>query len=231
MTHLVLFDIDGTLLQTGGAGQASTRIALESVFGTSGNLSKFYPGGRTIEAILFDTLLDANIKPEIINACRQLFYAEYIAAFEGFIKSGGYTVRPCSGGPELVTALGAKQGVLLGLLTGNHQKTAALKLRAAGYDVERFKIGAYGHESTDRSVLVGLARLRAFKQVGKPFSPQDIVVIGDTARDVAGAKDAGVKSIGVATGTDNLQMLRSAQPDHLFANLMDTQAVLSAILG
>jgi phosphoglycolate phosphatase len=231
MTHLVLFDIDGTLLQTGGAGQASTRIALESVFGTSGNLSRFYPGGRTIDAILFDTLLDANIKPEIINTYRQLFYKEYIAAFERMIKSGSYTFRPYPGGPELISALGAKQGVLLGLLTGNHQKTAELKLKTAGYDLKQFTIGAYGNESTDRSTLVGLAKLRAFKQVGRTFADQDIVVIGDTARDVAGAKVAGVKSIGVATGTDNLQMLRSAHPDHLFADLMDTQAVLSAIFS
>ncbi len=230
MTRLVLFDIDGTLLKTSGIGQASTRIALERVYGTSGDLPKFYPGGRTMEAILYDTLLDAQIRPEFICAGRRLFYAEYNAAFSSKIKDGGFSVKPCKGSPELVQALSANKNVLIGLLTGNHHRTAALKLSAAGYDFEQFAIGAYGHESADRTLLVDLARDRAFKMVGQYIPAQDVVVVGDTARDIESAKNAGARSVAVVTGTDDMEMLRAAQPDHLFEDFKDTQAVLKAIL-
>jgi phosphoglycolate phosphatase len=231
MTRLVLFDIDGTLLRTSGVGQDATRIALERVFGTSGNLPAFYPGGRTIEAILFDTLLDAKIRPEFICAGRRLFYAEFIAAFAANIKNGGFSVRPCPGSIELVNALIAQDDLVLGLLTGNHQKTAELKLAAAGYDLASFKIGAYGQEAVDRALLVGLAKDRAFKQVGVHFEPQEIVVLGDTTRDVMAAKDAGVRNIAVTTGTDDYDMLKACKPDFLFEDFEETQAVFNAILG
>lgn len=231
MSRLVLFDIDGTLLRTGGVGQASTRIAMERVFGTAGNLPEFYPGGRTMDAILYDTLLDARIRPEFIFAGRKLFYAEFISAFVSKIKNGGFSVRACPGSLKLVNQLRTHDEIVLGLLTGNHRKTAELKLAAAGFDIEHFLVGAYGHESADRGLLASLAKDRAFKQVGKHFLPAEIVVIGDTTRDVASAKDTGAKSIAVATGTDDIKMLRAADPDRLFIDFEDTQAVLDAILG
>lgn len=231
MTRLVLFDIDGTLLRTSGIGQASTRVAMERVYGTCGNLPKFYPGGRTMEAILFDTLLDAQIRPEYICAGRRLFYAEYNAAFSSKIKNSTFSVQPCPGSQKLVQGLNEDKSVLVGLLIGNHHRTAALKLSAAGYDFEQFAVGAYGQDAADRSLLVDLARDRAFKIMGQHFTARDVIVVGDTARDVIGAKDAGVRSVAVATGTDDMEMLRAAQPDHLFENFKDTQAVLSAILA
>ena len=230
MTRLALFDIDGTLLQTAGIGRAATRVALERIYGTHGNLNEFYPGGRTIEAILFDTMTNAQIKPEYIFAGRRLFYAEYIAAFTAKLKNG-YLIEACYGGLELVSALSKANNVVLGLVTGNHYKTAALKLTTAGYDFKSFKVGGYGHESADRSQLVELARERAVKQVGRDIAAQDIVVIGDTARDIEAAKGARVRSIAVATGTDEIGMLREAQPDFLFEDFTNTQEVLDAILN
>jgi phosphoglycolate phosphatase-like HAD superfamily hydrolase len=229
MIRLALFDIDGTLLQTGGIGRASTRVALKRVYGTYGNLSEFYPGGRTIEAILFDTMTNAQIRPEYIFAGRRLFYAEYLAAFTSKLKNG-HSIEACHGGLELVSALSRASNVVLGLVTGNHHKTAALKLITAGYDFKCFEVGAYGHESADRAELVNLARNRAIKQVGRNIKSRDIVVIGDTARDIESAKGAGVRSIAVATGTDEIDMLREAQPDYIFENFLNTQEVLDAIL-
>jgi phosphoglycolate phosphatase-like HAD superfamily hydrolase len=204
-------------------------VALERVYGTYGNLTEFYPGGRTIEAILFDTMTNAQIKPEYIFAGRRLFYAEYIAAFTAKLKNG-HSIEACNGGLELVGALSKARNVLLGLVTGNHYKTAVLKLTTAGFDFKCFEVGAYGHESADRSQLVELARERAVKQVGSEIASQDIVVIGDTARDIEAAKGAGVRNIAVATGTDEIEMLREAQPDFLFEDFANTQSVLDAIL-
>jgi phosphoglycolate phosphatase-like HAD superfamily hydrolase len=184
-----------------------------------------------MDAILYDTLLDAQIHPEYIRAGRDLFYAEFIATFAGKIRNGSYTVRPCPGSLELIESLKTRKDVLLGLLTGNHPKTAAMKLKAAGYDETDFPIGAFGQESCDRSLLVGLARDRAFRYAGQVFAPQEVVVLGDTARDITGARDAGVRNIAVATGTDDIEMLRAAKPDHLFATFEDTQAVLAAIFN
>jgi phosphoglycolate phosphatase-like HAD superfamily hydrolase len=229
--RLVLFDIDGTLLKTDGIGRTSTRQALERVYGTWGEMEKFYPGGRTIEAIVFDTLLDAGLHPEIIQAGRELFFAEYIAAFSCKLSEGGSEIQPCPGGPELIESLKPRREILLGLLTGNHCKTAAMKLKGAGYTLEDFEIGAYGDESRDRSHLVALARDRANEIANKEYSPQEIIVIGDTVRDVQGAKDFGARSIAVATGTDDMDMLNAAVPDYLFQDFKDTSAVLNAILN
>jgi phosphoglycolate phosphatase-like HAD superfamily hydrolase len=229
--RLVLFDIDGTLLSTGGVGQASTRVAMLRVFGTSGRLERFYPGGRTIEAIYLDTLVDAGVSDWMIAAGRALFYEEYLKEFEHRIQHGKYPVRPCPGGLELVKALIPREGVLLGLATGNHHRTAELKLTAAGYDFDCFPVGAFGHETADRSILVGEAQERASQLADVELRGRDIVMIGDTTRDVGSAQRAGARSIAVASGTDDIEILREVGPDYLYPDLSDTRAVLDAILS
>ncbi len=229
--RLVLFDIDGTLLLTGSVGQNSARDSLVRVFGTSGRVDEIYPGGRTIDGIFRDTMLDAGFTEEAFLAKRGELYDDFLAEFRNRIQNGNHDIKPLPGALELVKSLVQDQDVLLGLLTGNHEITAREKLEIAGFDHDWFKVGAYGDESTDRVSLVPLAQQRASHLLGTLVDSQYTVVIGDTARDVECARENGARSIVVATGTDDIEMLRQSQPDYLFPDFRNTQDVLAAITG
>jgi len=231
MMRLVLFDIDGTLLMTGGVGQSSAQKALERVFGTSGRLDAFYPGGRTIEAILIETLRDAGISMEEILAKRDQFYEDFLREFKQQINEERFQVRPCPGAMVLIEELRKRKDILLGLLTGNHRETAILKLQAAGFDFQHFHVGAYGDESTERPALIPIVQDRAAQRTNQTFSGHNTVVIGDTTRDVASAKAANAYSIAVATGTDDIDQLKAAQPEYLFENLEKTQVIMTVIIA
>ena len=228
--RLILFDIDGTLLLTGNVGQSSARISLERIFGTSGRIDEFYPGGRTIDGIFQDTLIDAGFSEESYLSKRSELYADFLAEFQHRIENGKHDIKALPGALQLVDALSQSAQVILGLVTGNHQDTARAKLEYAGFDYSYFKVGAYGHESTDRTILVPLAKKRSSSLTGQPLDGRHTVVIGDTTRDVLGAKAAGARSIAVATGTDHLEMLQQVQPDFLFSDFNDYQAVIAAIM-
>ena len=229
--RLVLFDIDGTLLLTGRVGQTSAKVALQRVFGTAGRIDDFYPTGRTIEGIFVDTLLDAGFGGDEYPKKREELYADFFAEFRSRINQGHHKIKALPGAKELIEDLSSREDILLGLVTGNHQLTAEVKLVMAGFDLSVFKLGAYGHESVRRPDLVPLAQTRAADVSGQRVNAIETVVIGDTSRDVASAKAAGARSIAVATGTNPLDMLEAVQPDHLFKDLTNWQAVRLAILG
>ena len=227
--RLVLFDIDGTLLLTGGIGQCSARASLERVFGTFGQLDQYYPGGRTIEAIFRDTLADAGISSTEFKNKRDALYTAFFEEFKLRLNSGEYSIFPLPGAKELVDALNRKQEFLLGLVTGNHQHTARYKLSAAGFDLDLFKVGAYGDESAHRPDLVRLAKDRAAEIAGQSFEEFNTVMIGDTTRDVLSAKENGAFSVAVASGTDSSNLLETVSPDFLFEGLVDVDAIMAAI--
>ncbi|KAA3644719.1 MAG: HAD family hydrolase [Chloroflexi bacterium] len=228
--RLVLFDIDGTLLLTGKVGQTSAKAALERFFGAAGRVDEFYPTGRTIEGIFVDTLVDAGFSDEEYRAKREELYADFFAEFRARINRGDHEIKALPGTKELVEGLSAREDIVLGLVTGNHQLTAEVKLTMAGFDISVFKAGAYGHESAHRPHLVPLAQQRAAELTGQRVNGRETVVIGDTTRDIASAKAAGALSIAVATGTNALDVLQAEAPDHIFTDLSDLQAVTTAIL-
>ena len=228
--RLVLFDIDGTLLLTGKVGQTSAKVSLKRVFGTAGRLDEFYPGGRTIEGIFVDALVDAGISEQDFLAKREELYADFFAEFQGRVESGDHETRALPGAMELVQVLASREDVLLGLVTGNHQATAEAKLKMAGFDPALFKVGAYGHESTYRPDLIPLVQQRAMDLIGQPLNGQQTVVIGDTTRDVISAKEAGARSIAVTTGTDDQALLNTVEPDFLLNDLRDVEAVIRLIM-
>jgi phosphoglycolate phosphatase len=217
--RLILFDLDGTLLTSGGIGRRSTRSALESIFGTSGNLDEFYPGGRTQEAIFIDTLADAGIGMNQFLERREELYQIFLDNFQGILDQGEYQINALPGAIQLIEYLNSNENFVLGLVTGNHTEAARLKLLNAGLDPNVYLAGAYGEESANRSDLVPLAKDRAETITGKEFPEYYTIVVGDTTRDVLSAKSVNATSFALTTGTDERDLLQSVNPDSIFENL------------
>ena len=227
--RLVLFDIDGTLLLTGGVGQQSAGAALERIFGTTGRVDEFYPTGRTIEAIFEDTLVDAGFSREDYLDKREVLYSEFFEEFTDRLDRSEHEIRQLPGAKPLVEALCRQEDMIVGLTTGNHQRTARYKLAEAGFDLALFQVGAYGNETTHRPDLVSLAHARAEEITGEEISRIHTYVFGDTARDVQSAKEFGAVSVAVATGVVDRALLADSSPDHLLSDLKDTGKVLNLI--
>ena len=217
--RLILFDLDGTLLSSGGIGRRSTRLALESVFGTAGNLDEFYPGGRTQEAIFVDTLADAGIGLDQFHDKRDELYQTFLDNFQGILDQGDYQINTLPGAIQLIEYLNSNENFVLGLVTGNHTEAARLKMLNAGLDPNVYLAGAYGEESSNRPDLVPLAKDRAETITGKEFPEYYTIVVGDTTRDVLSAKSVNATSFAVTTGTDERDLLESVNPDSIFDNL------------
>ena len=229
LRHLVLFDIDGTLLWPDSVGRASLEAALLRVFDTQGSLANYSLRGQTDRQIVSDVLAGEGISPDEIEARFDELCS--VMAEEMVKLLPGHDVRPCDGGLSLVEKLRARGDVLLGLVTGNFQETAFLKLEAAGYRREHFRVGAYGAERANRAELPPLAVERAKQLTGQCFEGQAIVVVGDTPADIACAQSVSARTVAVATGWDSPEVLRSHSPDSLLPDLADTGEALTAILG
>jgi phosphoglycolate phosphatase-like HAD superfamily hydrolase len=134
------------------------------------------------------------------------------------------------GVPELLDRLDAEPGVVLGLLTGNVAEGAALKLRSAGLDPARFRVGAYGSDSGSRSDLPPIAAERARPYFGRTPSGPEVVIIGDTPADVACGSCIGARSVAVATGGYSVSDLEACGAHAVFLDLSETEQVLAAIL-
>lgn len=226
--YLLLWDIDGTLLHSGGCGRASTQLALKDVFGTTGLLDRVNFAGKTDWQIVREALLPAGVPLAEVDA-RLGEYAEAVGRRLVEII-GRFAVRPCDGAPEVIAALKQRPDVINGLVTGNMPTLVPTKLRAAGYDPADFVIGAYGSEGWERAMLPPRALERAQALTGVRFAPEHIVVIGDTPGDIACAASIGARTLAVATGPYSLQELQRYRPDHAFATLDDTGRVLDALL-
>jgi phosphoglycolate phosphatase-like HAD superfamily hydrolase len=230
-TRLVLFDIDGTLLWPDGIGRASMKTALEQVYGTSGPIDGYQFIGQTDLDTVSVLMGRAGLAPALIAERFPQLEAAMETALAGLVESRQHNIRPCTGGPELVTALASRPDTLLGLITGNVRPTAEIKLRAVGYDTSVFRVGAFGSHSPLRADLPPVAVAEARQLIGITFSGKQITIIGDTPADITCGRGVGARSIAVATGWIGADVLRQHQPDFLFDDLTDTQAVLGAILA
>ncbi len=214
-----MFDLDGTLLTAGGIGQRSSQRALEKVFGTAGDLDKFYPGGRTQEAIFMDTLLNAGFNQSAYLEKRDQLYSVFLKYFLEGIRTGEHQIGPLPGAIEVLEIFSRDPDLLIGIVTGNQVDISALKLQEAGFCPDWFKVGAYGQESSHRPDLIPMAQQRAEALTGNTFPGELTVVVGDTTRDVLSAKSAAAVSIALTTGTDPLELLKSVGPDYVLDNI------------
>jgi phosphoglycolate phosphatase len=212
MQLLVLFDIDGTLVLTGRAGVRGMNLAFARLHGRADALAGVTIAGRTDRAIVSDAMQGLGIEPTEpgIDALRQA-YLEALR-IEILRPAEGYPSLVLPGVAELLDALSGAPGVVTALLTGNFERGAAVKLAHFGL-WDRFPFGAFGDEHTDRRALLPLARQRAQEAGGPALLPREIVIVGDTPRDIDCAKAHGARAIGVATGPFSRASLAAAGAD------------------
>lgn len=219
--RLVLWDIDGTLVNTAGLGRDAFADAFEHVFGIVPELVTM--AGRTDHEIALSILELNGIEqgeqhlPQFADAL-----ATALAAKENEIRAKGHAM------PGAAEVLAALEGVATqSLLTGNIEANAALKLAAFGLGAELdFEIGAYGSDHRVRPELVGIARRKAAAKHGRDFDP---VLVGDTPLDIAAARGGGAAVVAVATGPHSMEELGAA--DAVLPDLRDTAAAVEAILS
>ena len=231
---LVLFDVDGTLLWTDGAGRRAIHRALLDEAGTAGPIATYRFDGKTDPQIVRELLSLAGHPRASDDAVIQGVCRRYVDHLRVELDHPAQTTRVLAGIEPLLAALEPHEAVgraLVGLLTGNVAPGAALKLRSAGLDPERFRVGAYGSDSARRGDLPQLARARASALTGRPFAGADVVILGDTPDDVACGRSIGARSVAVATGFYDVPALRACGATYVFATLTDTAAVLDAIFA
>lgn len=221
---LLLFDIDGTLLTSGGAGERALRLGFRDRFGIDDDLSSVEIAGRT----------DSGIVREMLAAHRLPATPENIAAFlDGYLHHLAEEIprtpgRLLPGILPLLDALQPRADIVLALLTGNLARGAEIKLRHYGV-WHFFEFGAFADDHHDRNQLGPFAQARARAQRGIEFPPERIFVLGDTPHDIACARAIGAKAIAIATGKFTRAELAAHAPDFLFDDLADSDAVLAAI--
>jgi phosphoglycolate phosphatase-like HAD superfamily hydrolase len=230
MRHLVLFDIDGTILHSGGAGRDAMEYALSTTFGTPGDSSMRYDG-KTDKQIVRESMRAAGFSDTDIDSRMDEVVALYVASLSGRLADPARGVGMYPGIAELIDAVHKRSDSALGLLTGNVEAGARLKLDAVGLDFDQFQVNAFGSDHEVRGELPGIAHRRMLDMFGISLRGRDVVVIGDTPADVACGRSLGARAIAVATGWYSVEDLKAHNPYAVFADLSDTDAVLEVITG
>jgi phosphoglycolate phosphatase len=227
---LILFDIDGTILLTDGAGRRALHRALIEVFGATGPHDHRFDG-KTDPQIVRELMRIAGHTDVHIDEHMSRLLERYVACLHEELRagSGGVTVMP--GIRTLLRELRARKDVVLALLTGNLAGGAVAKLNAAGIDPAQFRIGAYGSDHESRGELPAVAQRRARDELGLTIEGANVVVIGDTPSDLTCGKGIGARAIGVATGHYSVEELCQHNPAAVFRDLSSTADVLAAIDG
>lgn len=225
--RLFLFDVDGTLVAARGAGRRAMIRALHAVYGASGPAATYDFRGKTDPRIVSDLMGAAGLAAREVSARLPSFYDRYLVELSAEIGDGRQvTLMPGVG--ELIPRLSEHPEALVGLLTGNIEGGARIKLAPTGL-WPHFRFGAYGSDDPDRSRLPAVAVQRAEALVGQPIPPEQVLVIGDTPLDIGCARAFGAVAVAVATGQHGVEELAAFAPDLLFPDLSDVPRVLAAL--
>jgi phosphoglycolate phosphatase len=211
----ILFDIDGTLISSGGAGAVSWRMAFEDLYGVAADIGKFSDAGmtdpevarRTFEAVIGHVPSTRELAAVMAKRLEHLPRA--------VAESPGY--RVLDGVAELLPRL-TSEGYLLGLTTGGVEASAHIKLQRGGLN-HFFSFGGYGSDSADRGELTRTAVKRAEAILGTALAREQALVLGDTPLDIQAAHEANVTGVGVASGHFTVRQLRDAGGDYVLASL------------
>jgi len=225
--RLFLFDIDGTLVTAAGAGRIALGKALTAVYGTTGPIEKYDFRGKTDPRIVLDLMRGAGLDEAVITDRITACFDAYVAELDALIGDGA-RVKIMPGIAEVVRALAVREDAVVGLLTGNIEAGARVKLRPTGL-WPLFRLGAYGSDDHDRRKLPGIACERAQRVAGHAFAFEQVTIIGDTPLDVDCARACGAMAVAVATGFHPPEDLRACAPDLFFTDFSDVPAALAAL--
>jgi len=227
--RLILFDVDGTLLSARGAGRRALKRAFERVFGTAGGFDQYDLRGKTDTRIVFEVLEGAGLPRDRVKERLDEFFEEYARGLVAEIGDGRDVVT-LPGIAPLVHRLGQADGLLLGLLTGNIEEGARIKLAPTGL-WPYFLVGAFGSDHPDRRRLPSLAARRAQARVGHAFRPEEVLVVGDTPLDIECARAFGAVAVAVATGQHTREELLAEGPDLFFDDFADVERAAALLSG
>ena len=215
-----LFDIDGTLISSGGAGGAAVLTAMRSAFAVEPNYAGISFCGRTDRAIVSEIMQRSGIHDSEENWLR--FREVYLKHLPAALHQRGGSVL--SGVIELIEKLHDDERSHLGLLTGNIRDGAAKKL--VHFELwDYFCFGGFGDQHKSRDDVAADAFASAAEALGEHLQPEDVWVVGDTVNDITCARAVGMNVIAVATGTVAIEDLRQAQPDRLLESLASTDQI------
>jgi phosphoglycolate phosphatase len=227
---LVLFDIDGTILLTDGAGKRAIHRALREVFGSTGPDDHHF-GGKTDPQIVRELMRIEGHEDPHIDDRMPLLLERYVTYLGEELLTSAAKVETMPGVHDLLDALAQRDDAIVGLLTGNLAAGAKAKLASVGIDFEQFKVGAFGSDHELRGELPAVAQQRARAELGVDVAGTDVVVIGDTPADIDCGRSIGARAIAVATGSYSVDDLRAHRPAAVFEDLSDTDAVIGAIMN
>jgi phosphoglycolate phosphatase len=214
----ILFDIDGTLITTGGAGARSWRLAFEDLYGIPADIGQFTDAGMTDPEVGRLTFLNVIGRPPAVEEMAALMARRLAQLPQAVAESTRYRVLD---GVEQTLERLCRDGYLLGLTTGGVEAAAHIKLARANLN-HYFCFGGYGSDSTDRAKLTQAAIERAGTILGAPLDPRRPLVVGDTPKDVQAARAVGAIGVGVASGHYTDLELRDAGADYVLASLRET---------
>ncbi|MEI6638685.1 MAG: hydrolase [Chlorobium sp.] len=227
LKKLVLFDIDGTLLNMGAINRNVLVDALREVYGTPGSANTCNFAGKMDSNIIYETMQSAGLSNAEIADKFEQAKKIYIEMFRARAKESDVVLT--EGIRELLEELSSHAELLLGLLTGNFEASGRHKLHLPEIN-HYFSFGAFADDGEHRNDLPPVAVGKAYQLTGRHFSEQDIIIIGDTEHDIVCARAVNAKSIAVATGTYSTEELQKHHPHVLYENLSRTDVVLNEIL-
>jgi phosphoglycolate phosphatase-like HAD superfamily hydrolase len=227
MKRLILFDIDGTLTRTQN-GFVPFNIAILKTFGIDGDIRTVLPDGNTDPKIVEEIFAKKNIQVQFEPHHWEQFSLHLRQSYDDALGAGTTTVNTLPGVFELLSALAQLDDFRRGVVTGNLEAGARIKLQAARLD-SFLGCGAYASDSAHRPDLPKIARERWEKLTGESFSPGHCVIVGDTAKDLDAARHNGMRCLLVGTGRYPVEELAYSNPDGCVADLTETTKIIEML--